>query len=172
MGRDVERRRVAVLDELGRIRPQRRQEAAGVQHLGHADRRHHEHDARSVEQPTDDRELDQRAEARGEQEAGEKGQPVVHPMVVGQLGHEHRGERAQLTVGEVDVPRRLVDQHQPGSEQRVRQPAGDTEDQRLRGDLHARPATACSPKNSSRSRLGSAISVAVSSTLRTWPRSK
>ena len=93
-----------------------------VEHLRQADRGDHHHDPGPVEQPAE-QQLGSRAGRGGEHERGRERRPVVDAEVVVELHHEHRGDDAELALGEVEDPVGPVDEDQPDGEQAVVEPA-------------------------------------------------
>ena len=97
-------------------------------------RRDEQDDARRVEEPADHGELD----ARRQQPAPADDQRrmadhVVPAPVEHGLGEDHRGQRADLAVREVDDPGRPVDQHDADAEHPVHQAEHDAVEEHLVG---------------------------------------
>ena len=96
----------------------RQQEAGAGQQLGHADRRHRQHEARRAGETPDDEELEHGPQHEGGAQAGRHpDEPVdagAHDEQDGQRGRH----RAQVALGEVHDAVRLVDEDEPEGDER------------------------------------------------------
>ena len=91
----------------------RQDQTADDDELGDADGGDEHDEARALEQPGEERLLDDAAERRGRRQRQHEGEPVVEVGVAGEGEHHRHRERAELAVGEVDDPVRHVDEHEP-----------------------------------------------------------
>ncbi len=118
------RKRAAAFD-VGQRDPKEQQQ------LRHADRRDQQHEARAVEQPPHDRQLDHHADHRARHDRERERQPVRHAVLHVEQREDRRSHRADLPLREVQHAGRAVHEHEPRREHRVDQAEDDAVEHRL-----------------------------------------